>query len=151
MPDMDAIDRNILAILQRAARTPLSSLAKMVGRSRTAVQSRITRLEKTGIIRGYHAVLNSGGDTQGLSALMILYLHERTQAAPVIKVLEGVPEVVGCYRVTGEADLMVALSYHDPKRLHEIGETIWSLPEVKESNTLVVLKTFIESLFQNPE
>ena len=65
--------------------------------------------------------------------------------------LEGVPEVVGCYRVTGEADLMVALSYNDPKRLHEIGETIWSLPEVKESNTLVVLKTFIESLFQNTE
>ena len=50
---MDTIDQKLLFALRENARTSTARLARLVGRSRTSVQSRIERLEKQGIIQGY--------------------------------------------------------------------------------------------------
>ena len=55
---MDNIDRKILHLLQKNARTPLKYLASKVFLSSPAVSARIDRLEKSGIITGYHAGIN---------------------------------------------------------------------------------------------
>lgn len=57
---MDNIDRKILHLLQKNARTPLKYLASKVFLSSPAVSARIDRLEKSGIITGYHARHQSG-------------------------------------------------------------------------------------------
>ena len=55
---MDNIDKKILHLLQHNARTPLKYLANKVFLSSPAVSARIDRLEKTGVITGYHAGIN---------------------------------------------------------------------------------------------
>ena len=55
---MDNIDRKIIHLLQGNARTPLKYLANKVFLSSPAVSARIERLEKAGILTGYHASIN---------------------------------------------------------------------------------------------
>lgn len=76
---------------------------------------------------------------------MIVYLHDRMRWAPVVDALTGVPEVMGCYRITGAADLMVTFAHTTRERLQAVCEPIWALPEVRETDTQVVLKAFIDS------
>lgn len=145
MSVLDRIDSQILSILQHAARTPLSVLAKMVGRSRTAVQARIDRLERDGVIRGYHTILSGDVQNRGIGTIMIVYLNDRMRVMPVIEVLKGAPEVMGVYRITGPADLIVTFAHMTRERMQEVCEPIWALPEVKETDTQMVLRAFIES------
>ena len=55
---MDKIDRKILSLLQENARYPLKYLAQKVFLSSPAVSTRIERMEKAGIITGYHATID---------------------------------------------------------------------------------------------
>lgn len=143
---LDAIDQRILARLQASARIPLSTLAKEVGRSRTATQARLERLERTGHIRGYHAMVGYG-DTPSVKVgtIILVYLHSRLTPEPVIARLVGVPEVIGCYRVTGDADLVVTIGETSRDRLEEICDPIWRMPEVRTTETILVLKRYIET------
>ena len=58
MNQLDPIDRRILEILVADARIPLTELARAVGLSKTPVAQRLKRLEETGIITGYRAILS---------------------------------------------------------------------------------------------
>ena len=56
--ELDNIDKSIIRILQENARTPVKDIAKEVFLSSPAVSARIERLEKRGILTGYHATVN---------------------------------------------------------------------------------------------
>ena len=55
---LDNIDRKIIELLQKNARMPIKEIAKEVFLSSPAVSARIERLEESGIITGYHAIVN---------------------------------------------------------------------------------------------
>ena len=55
---LDHIDKKIIGMLQENARTPIKEIAKEVYLSSPAVSARISRLEKEGILRGFHAEVN---------------------------------------------------------------------------------------------
>ena len=139
--DLDPVDRNIVRILRRSARMPISLLAKEVGRSRTAVQARIERLEKAGVIRGYSVILGDASDHVG--AFITVYLHERLAPDPVLERLRAMPEVLGCYRVTGDADLVVTMKALPLDELRQACGRIWSIPEIRSTDTSLVFDTFI--------
>jgi DNA-binding Lrp family transcriptional regulator len=61
----------------------------------------------------------------------------------VIALLHGVPEIVGCFRISGDADLMVMISSTTPERLQDICEPIWRSVDVKTTKTTVVLKSYL--------
>ena len=145
MQPLDEIDQHIVAILRNSARLPLSVIAKQVGRSRTAVQARIERLERWNIIRGYHAEIAGSDGGQRVGTIITIFLRERLSPEPVVDMLMTVPEVVGCYRVTGEADLVVTLAVTSRERLEEICEPIWRMAEIRTTNTVFVMKSYIES------
>ena len=58
LPDLDRFDRAILAALSGDGRMPVTELARRIGLSKTPTQARVKRLEETGVIAGYRAVLN---------------------------------------------------------------------------------------------
>ena len=63
---LDKIDRNIVRILQRDARTSFTALAKQVGLSTTPCKERVRRLERDGVIQHYQAVLDPRALDRGL-------------------------------------------------------------------------------------
>lgn len=142
---LDDVDKKILAELKADARIPLTTLSRRVGRSRTAVQMRIERLEREGVILGYETRLASdGGDSRRVGAIITFYLKDRLNMQRVVDALKLIPELIGCYVVTGEADIVATFSEMTRDRLEEVCEPLWALPDVRETNTVLVLKAHLE-------
>jgi Lrp/AsnC family leucine-responsive transcriptional regulator len=99
--EMDAVNRRILAELQRDPRLTMSELGRRVGMSSPAVTERVRRLEESGVIRGYRLEV----DPVALGLPIAAYVRIRPNAGQLARIAElaqQIPEVVECHRVTGE-------------------------------------------------
>ena len=145
MNSLDPIDRHIIAELRGNARIPLTTLADKVGRSRTAVQVRINRLERDGVIRGYRTELvDEKGGKRPAGAILTIHLKERLSPERVIAFLKSKDEVMGIYTVTGDADLVVTLTISSGEQLQKICDPLWAMSEVRDTDTRLILKTHID-------
>lgn len=98
---MDEIDRRLLRELQGNARLSLAELGRRINLSSPAVAERVARLERTGVIRGYSADVDSTALGYPIAAFVrIRPTTSRLQKIP--ELAREVPEVVECHRVTGE-------------------------------------------------
>jgi Lrp/AsnC family leucine-responsive transcriptional regulator len=99
--ELDAVNRRILAELQREPRLGMSALGRRVGMSSPAVTERVRRLEEAGVIRGYRLELNPAA----LGLPIAVYIRIRPHSGQLPRIAElarQIPEVVECHRVTGE-------------------------------------------------
>jgi Lrp/AsnC family transcriptional regulator, leucine-responsive regulatory protein len=106
---LDAIDRGILRALARDARVTMADLGRAVGLSPPSVSERVRRLEEAGVIEGYSAVINPAG----LGLPLAAYVRIRPmpgQLATVAELLNGLPAIVECDRVTGD-DCFIAKTH----------------------------------------
>jgi Lrp/AsnC family transcriptional regulator, leucine-responsive regulatory protein len=116
---IDEIDRKIVAEIQADARLTLAELGRRVGLSAPAVTERLQRLERRGVIRGYHADLDPRGLGLALSAVV------RIRPAPgqlqnVAEAAVKTPEVVECTRITGEDCYIMRAHVRDVEHLEEV-------------------------------
>jgi Lrp/AsnC family leucine-responsive transcriptional regulator len=98
---LDATDLRILTELQLNARVSLAELGRRVGLSAPAVGDRVQRLEETGVITGYHAAV----DPKTLGFPVTLRVRVRPavrELARIAKIAQEIPEIVECYRMTGD-------------------------------------------------
>jgi len=98
-------DRALLAILRENARLPTSEIARRLGLSRTTVQSRIERLERSGTITGYAVRVRDDSERHHLRAQIMLTVRPR-QMVPVVNALRAMPEVRALHSVSGPYDLI---------------------------------------------
>ena len=108
-PDLDEIDRRILAALQRDARLTNVELAARVGLSPSPCLRRVRNLEARGVIERYGAKLNRQRVGLGVTAFVSVNI-ERHRDALATKFREAVlamPEVVSCYITSGEHDFLL--------------------------------------------
>jgi Lrp/AsnC family leucine-responsive transcriptional regulator len=98
---LDATDWRILHALQEDARLTLSDLGRQVKLSQPAVAERVRRLERTGMLRGYHAEVDPAQFGLPIMAFMRLKLRY-TDDDRFIAVVHDVDAVVECHRVTGD-------------------------------------------------
>ncbi len=149
---LDRIDRRLLALLQQDARLTQDSLAEQIGLSASAVQRRIRRLEQSGVIEGYRAVVRPGALGLSLSALLSVRLEKHrasNQRSPqeLFRVaVQGWPEVVECLAMTGEMDYLLRVHVQDMAHYaHFVLETLLkheSVEDVKSSFVLTEVKPF---------
>jgi len=133
---MDAIDRKIVKLLRANARLPLKSIAATVDLARSSVRERLSKLEASGEILGYHARVADAGT---LSAMLHLTLA-RTPAPPTVAAIVGMSEVRRCYSLSGEIDLAVEIEAPDSTLLNAARDRIATLPDVVEVVTALILK-----------
>jgi len=105
---LDATSRRILGELQSNGRLSTADLARRVGMSAPAVAERVQRLERAGVITGYRAEIDPKAVGFPVSAVV------RIRPAPgqlqrIPETAREVPEVVECYRITGEDCLLMRL------------------------------------------
>lgn len=137
-PSLDDIDRRLLAELSLDARLTQVALAARVGLSRSAVQERIKRLEREGVIQGYTLRL---GHTlpAGLRAYLLVQdsgpSHDRA-----LRALEGFPEVRAADSVAGSTDLVLQLEAATIEDLNRVRDEVAKLPGVSSTETLLVMK-----------
>jgi DNA-binding Lrp family transcriptional regulator len=134
---LDEIDRRLLAELRADGRLTHVALAARVGLSRSAVQERVGRLERAGIIRGYTVRLADPAPNQGLRAYLLVRggaSHERA-----VKVLQGFPEVTVADSVSGDIDLVLQLQADRIEDINRIRDEVAKLPGIASTQTLLVM------------
>lgn len=107
-PELDAIDRSILTELQADARISNAELGRRVGLSAPAVSERVVRLERTGVITGYHAHVEPKALGYPIGAVVRIRPAAQ-QLRKIPEVARKTPEVVACHRITGEDCFLVEL------------------------------------------
>lgn len=134
----DAIDDKLIALLCHNARMTLTALAQAVALSRTAVQARISRLERDKIITGYRAVMAEPRDNQSLGAILAITFSQRP-CAPVVAKFRHWPEIAHYYSVTGPIDAYMVVRVKGAHALSELVDRLSGLPGVGSVQSAVML------------
>jgi Lrp/AsnC family leucine-responsive transcriptional regulator len=140
---LDAIDRRILRELQADGRITNLKLAEAVHLSPTAVIERVKRLTRDGVIEGYEARLNPARLGAGLM-VFIEVLLDRT--VPDVMdtfraAVQARDEILECHLVAGGFDYLLKTRVADMAAYRQLlGNSIWSLPGVRETRTYAVME-----------
>ena len=140
---MDRIDRSILRALQRHARISNVDLATLVGLSPSACLRRVSQLEKTGVIDGYHANLNASKMGQDVLVLMHIKLHGQSaeMMAEFEQAVAKIPQVLACFLIAGESDYILRVAARDVNDFGRVHSTCLSaLPHVLRMESNFVLR-----------
>jgi DNA-binding Lrp family transcriptional regulator len=141
--ELDRFDLDILAILQRDARTPQRLIAQAVNLSTPAVQRRIRRLEDAGVILRNAAVLDPARVGRPITILVAVEV-ESEQSAPLDATrlaFAAAPEVQQCYYVTGEADFILILTVPDMAAYQALTRRLFlDNPNIRRFRTFVAME-----------
>ena len=146
MPAFDKLDRAILRCLQQDGRRTYDDLAQQVGLSSSAVLRRIRRLEDSGVIERYVALLRPEALGLGLTAYVSVRLEKHSGSAKRNPMDEfrasvmGWPEVVECSALTGEMDYQLCLVVADMAAYSQfMMNTLLKHPSVQDCKTSFVM------------
>lgn len=136
---MDAIDRKLLSLLQENARYSIKYLASKVFLSSPAVSSRIERLEKSGLITGYHASINALQLGHHITAFIQMTLSPR-EKENFYGFVQDCPNVLECNCVTGEYAILIKVSFPGTE---ELDQFIGKLQHFGNTKTQIVFSNIV--------
>ena len=150
MFDPDRIDRKILDCLQREGRISMTELAERVGLSASPCTERVRRMEREGVITGYHARVSP--EALGKTLLVFVEIKLSAKSGDVFekvrRELLHMPEVMECHLVSGDFDYLVKFRLRGMGEYrHLLGDILKKLPVAAESRSYVVMEEVKESLF----
>jgi Lrp/AsnC family leucine-responsive transcriptional regulator len=131
---LDRTDEAILKLLTEDARLSIAELARKVSMSAPSVSERIKRLEEAGIITQYSATINY----QALGRPIAAWLRIRPtpgQHQKIVEILQALPEIVECDRITGE-DCFIARAY--VKSVEDLESVIDQIIPYSITNTSII-------------
>ena len=139
MMTVDDIDRKILKILQENARTSLKTIAEKKFFSSPAVSARIEKMEKDGIISGYHALIDP--IRLGYHILAFINLNVHPDDKPKFyEFASNVPNVLECNCVTGEYSMLMKVAFQSTM---ELDIFIGQLQKFGKTSTQIVFSTHV--------
>ena len=141
--EVDELDRKILQAYLMDARLSYRELAHKLGVSTTTVQSRTSKLEKSGIIRGYSAIFDHEKLGFQLTALTEVSVA-KGKLLELEKEVAKMPQVLAVYDVTGLTDAMVIAKFKSREELSKFTKSLLAMPFVERTNTHIVLTTVKE-------
>jgi Lrp/AsnC family leucine-responsive transcriptional regulator len=116
---LDDVNRRLLQELQGEGRIGMAELGRRIGMSAPAVAERVQRLERAGVIAGYHAEIDPA--KLGFPVAAIVRIRPAPgQLRRIPEVARETPEVVECYRITGEDCFLIKLYLRAIDELEEV-------------------------------
>lgn len=140
----DQIDLQILSILQENCKLPLARIGERVGLSAPAVIERIRKLEESGLIVGYRAIVDArrlGHDVTAFIGVSVGHPRQVGSIEARIASLEGVLE---SHHVTGQHTFLLKVKTPTTSTLEALISEIRSIDGVERTETMVVLSTHLE-------
>lgn len=141
---LDKIDNLILSFIRNDGRITNSELAKRIGLSPAPTLERVKKLEKCGIIKGYHAKIDAEKVGFGVETFVevILSRHKKDNILEFMETVKGIEEITGCYHITGKADFMLKVSVNNIKAYEDfLLHTLSTLPGLQHVETMIVMRT----------
>jgi DNA-binding Lrp family transcriptional regulator len=140
---MDAIDEQLLSALRDNARAATAKLARLVGRSRTSVQSRLDRLEREGVIVGYSVRVAPEHELGAVRAHVMIKVGPK-EARAVTAALKAIPQVRVLHSVSGDVDLIAVAATASVAEMDEVIDRIGALDGVERTTSSIILSTKFE-------
>lgn len=145
---LDEKDRKLLDQLQENARLTSTELGQQVQLSPSGVQKRLHKLEDSGVIQKYAAILDRRllGRDLAVFVQVTIQGHTPEVVAQFDQAVQEMAEVLECHRVTGRADYLLKVIVRDHEELdHFLMNRLVPLPSVERVNSNLVLKAIKET------
>ena len=147
-PEIDRFDAAIIRELAGDGRMAVTELARRIGLSKTPTQARVKRLEESGVIAGYRAVLNPIRMGLAHVAFVEVRLSDTREGAlqAFNRAVQGVPEIEECHMMASSFDYLLKVRTGDITAYRRVlGERISTLPHVASTSTYVAMEAVKEA------
>ncbi|MDZ7679806.1 MAG: Lrp/AsnC family transcriptional regulator [Acidimicrobiales bacterium] len=138
-PIVDATDQHIIGLLRENARRTYGDIGSRVGLSAPAVKRRVDRLETTGIITGYTALVDHAALGRPLEAFAELRFVGSAPVNAIEGLADAIPEIQALFTLAGDPDALVWLRVRDVQDLKRVIDRIRRTGAVTGTKTLMVL------------
>lgn len=145
---LDKIDKKILNKLQENGKITNIQLSNEVGLSAAPTLERVKKLEKNGVIEGYHAKVNHSTVGLGIEAVIMINLVRQMENAitDFKRGIQDVPEITECFQITGQWDYIIKVVVKDiPAFERLIGGKLSKMDQISQMQSMVVLSKVKES------
>lgn len=145
---LDPTDKKILEILQENGKITNAQLAQDVGLSPAPTLERVRKLENSGLIKSYHAEVDTKKLGLGVTIFLLVTLsgHRKNQIMSFVDQINLVPEVIECHHITGTGDFLLKILTKDMTSYQAlILDTLVEIEQMGNMQSMVVLSTFKDS------
>ena len=140
---LDSVDQQLIALLRENARASTAALARSLGLSRTTVQSRIERLERSKVITGYSVRLSEAQERGAVHAYIMITVKPK-HTSQVEREVRKLSDVRVLQAVSGAFDLMALAATGSITDMDELIDAIGELDGVERTTSSIVLSTKFE-------
>lgn len=144
---IDAIDRKILAAVQKDGRISLADLAEQVGLSATPCKRRLARLEESGLIAGYQAHIDPVASGFGITVFVSVELERQhiDELNNFQRAVAGFEEVVTGVLMTGSQDFLLEVAVESLDEYERFLQTrLLKLENIRAVRSRFALRKFID-------
>jgi len=141
---LDKIDLSILKILQENSKITNLDLSKKIGLSPAPTLERVKKLETSGVVESYHAVVNPQAIGLNVKTFVLVSLAWQKENAlnEFLEKIRSIEEITECYIITGEADFLIKVVCKDiPNYEQLLFKTLSQIEEIERLKTLMTLST----------
>ena len=150
MTELDRIDRKILDLLQRQGRMSMTELGEQIGLSTSPSAERVKRMERQGVITGYHARIDPKLVEKPLLVFVEITLTTKSGEVfdKVRNQIANMPEVLECHLVSGSFDYLVKARLSAMTQYRDLLSNILNqIPVPSQSHSYVVMEEVKESSY----
>lgn len=137
---IDALNWQILESLQKNARQSFAEIGRNVGLTSPAVAERVKKMEDSGVIKGYKAQVSYHKTGHQLKAVITLRAF-MGRLKPFLEKVKEFKEVINCYRITGNENIIMEVVLYDQSHLEEFIDKLITYGETK---THIILSNVVE-------
>ena len=148
---MDGIDAGIIRLLQRNARISASEIGAEIKLSVPAVCERLKKLESSGVVQQYTAIVNPKSLGKCLSAIMFISLERPKFNDGFVEFVSAEGEILECHYLAGDFDYALKIVTESTATLEALLHRIKSVPGIQKTRTLVVLSTVKNKFSVSPD
>ena len=133
---MDVTDYRIIEILQKDGRISMKDLGKIVGLTSPAVSERVKRLEESGVIEGYKAIVNPDALGRVIKAFIHISLPS-DKYEPFLETARKDPRIVECHHITGDDCSLLKVIVKDMYELESVIDSIKSIGTTIQAKSIL--------------
>lgn len=142
MSALDPVDLELLAALSADPRATVVALADRLGLSRNTVQSRMTKLERSGAFLSYERSISTAALGYPIEAFVSVVVRQ-AEIPRITEELARIPEVVDAHGLSGPVDLLCRVACRDTQHLFDVDARILAIDGVERTETSLVMSESI--------
>lgn len=147
--EIDKLDRQILSMLMKDAKTPYTDIAKQLYVSGGTIHVRMKKLEQLGIVKAASLEIDHAKLGYDISAFLGIYLDKSSMYSDVAKDLKSIPEIVSAHYTTGLYNIFAKIICRDTKHLRNVLHyKIQNIKGIQRTETFISLEESVERPIQ---